>query len=134
MLDSIYFMLGRLGLSHFYACGDVTYVKLTREFHNSLTYSVKPDTASTIGTVKFRMFNREFKYSTDRLVDLLNIPYGEGVIYETPLDTDEVNNFGEFWEQLTRHNATSFDGNVASSIHNSAICYFQKMLADTIFD
>lgn len=53
-------MIDRLGLTHFYAQRDATYVRLTLEFLISLVYTIQIMTASTVGTVSFRMFNREY--------------------------------------------------------------------------
>ena len=80
-------MLGRLGLTHFCARRDPTYVRLTLEFLSSLVYTTQSWTASTIS---FYMFNKEYQFNLKRSAELLQFLYGEGVICETPLDIDWV--------------------------------------------
>lgn len=82
--------------SHFYASRDATYARLNIEFLNSLIYVIQPDTASAARTVRFQMFNKEYAYNTDQFAEMLNFPYGEGVICETPLKTNWVHSVGEF--------------------------------------
>lgn len=43
-----------------------------------------------VGTVKLCMFNIEYTYTTDQIVELLSFPNGEGVPCEAPLETDWV--------------------------------------------
>lgn len=133
LFDSVHWMINVLGLSHFYARRDVTYARLTVEFLSSLIYVIQLGTASTARTVRFQMFNKEYAYSTDQIAEMLNFPYGEAVICETPLEPDWVHNIGEFWKQLTGYDTDSFEGNVTSQIHNLAIRYFHRILADTIW-
>lgn len=101
-------MLDRLELSHFFSQKDPTHVRLTLEFLSSLHYTTRIGSASTTGTVKFRMFNREYKFTTDQLAEVLQFPYGEGVICEAPLETDWMHKVGKFWEQLMGHPTDSF--------------------------
>lgn len=94
-------MLDRLSLTHFYAHRDPTYVSLTLEFLSSLAYTIQSWTANTVGTIKFYMFNREYEFNLNQMTDLLQFPHIEGVICETPLDTNWPHVVGPFWEQLT---------------------------------
>lgn len=52
---------------------------------------------STIGKVSFGMCNREYQFSQNYIADMLQFPYGEGVVCETPLVTDWAHKFGHFW-------------------------------------
>lgn len=56
------------------------------------------------------MFNKEYSYSTDQIVEMLNFTYGEGDICETPLEIDWVHNICEFWKQLSGYATDSFEG------------------------
>lgn len=67
------------------------------------------------------------------MADLLQFPHGQGVICETPLDTDWPHEVGLFWEQLTGNQTDNFEGNNATQIHNLTIRYFCQMLVHTIF-
>lgn len=71
LLDNVNWMINIVGLYHFYARKDATYDSLTREFLSSFIYTVQPDTASTSRTVQFKMFNKEFAYSTNQLSKLV---------------------------------------------------------------
>lgn len=71
LYDSVHWMINMLGLSHFYARKDPTYIRLTLEFLSSLIYTTKIMTASTVGTVSFHIFNKEYQFSLDQVTDLL---------------------------------------------------------------
>lgn len=88
LYDNVYWMLDRLSFTHFYARRDPTYVSLTLEFLSSLAYTTQHWTASIVGTVKTLMFNKEYEFNLVQMDDLLHFPHIEGVICETPLDTD----------------------------------------------
>lgn len=126
-------MLGILGLSHFLTRREPTYTILTREFLSSFSYTIIPNSASTLGTVKFRMFNWEYEYSLDAKADLFHFSRGNGVVCEAPIDTEWVHEVVPFWQQLTGYYTNTFEGNLASMIHNLNIRYFCQMLACTIF-
>lgn len=133
MHHSVFHMLDNLGLYEIFANKEPTYDRLTREFLSSLIYTVHPGTASAVGTVCFRMFNVEYEYTTDALAGLLGMPYGEGAICETPLDTKWALEAFNFWNRLSNVVATSFEGILASIIHNLTIRIFRYLLACTIF-
>lgn len=83
---SVCYMLDNLGLHDVFIKKEPIFEYLTREFLSSLIYIVHPNTASTCGTIQFRMFNVEYEYTTDELAGLLEIPYWEGALCEIPLD------------------------------------------------
>lgn len=72
----------------------------------------------TTSAITFRMFNEEYEYSTNQLVELLHIPYGEGVLCQAPIETEWSADAFAFWEQIIGAATNSFEGNVASQIHN----------------
>lgn len=86
--NSVNWMSDRASLTHFCACRDNTYLYLTLEFLSSLIYTTRPDSASTISTVRFRMFNREYRFDTNNLTALLIFPSIEGALCDAPLDTN----------------------------------------------
>lgn len=126
-------MLDNLGLHDIFIKKEPTFEYLAWEFLISLIYILHHNTVSTCGTVRFTMFNVEYEYITDELAGLLEIPYGEGALCETPLDFEWSSEAFEFWKKLTGLDTDSFEGNLASSIHNPAICVFRYLLACTIF-
>lgn len=85
---SVFHLLDLLGLHTIFVNREPTFERLTVEFLSSLIYIVSPNTASTVGIVKFRIFAVEYEYSTNKLAGLLEIPHGEGAICETPLDSN----------------------------------------------
>lgn len=115
---SVFHMLDNLGLHEIFANKEPTYDRLTREFLSSLSYTIHP------GTVYFRMLNVEYEYTTDDLAGLLGTPYGEGAICETPLDAEWALEAFNFWNRLSNVVVTSFEGILASTIHNPAIRIF----------
>lgn len=88
LYHSFFHLADILGLHDIFTRKEPTFERITQEFLSSLIYLVHPDTASTVGMVKFRMFNVEYEYSTDELAALLGISHGDGSICETPLDSE----------------------------------------------
>jgi hypothetical protein len=70
------------------------------------------------------MFNVEYEYTTDALAGLLGMPYGECAICETPLDAEWALKAFNFWNRLSNVALTSFEGILASTIHNPTIRIF----------
>ena len=73
------------------------------------------------------MFNKEYQFNLNQIAELLQFPYGEGVICETHLDTDWVHEFGQLWEKLTGNLADNFEGNNVTHVHNPTTCYFSPI-------
>lgn len=88
---------------------------------------------STVGIVRFRMFNREYQYNENDIADMLHFSHGEGDACETPLDTEWAHEFGRFGEQLTSNLADSFKRNNATHARNPTIRYFHQILIHSIF-
>lgn len=86
--NSVYYLVETLGLQNLFQRRDHTYMNLTREFLSSLIYYVNPNIESTADTLKFRMFNIEYEYTTKLIAELLSFPHREGVTCEAPIETD----------------------------------------------
>lgn len=83
----VYYLLDNLSFQHLFNHRDNAYESLTREYFSFLMYSIRPSTASTVGIVKFCMFNMEYEFTTDQLAGLLGFPHGDGVLCEASLDS-----------------------------------------------
>lgn len=57
---NVCYMLDNLGLRDIFIKKEPTFEYLIREFLSSLIYNIHPSTASTCGTIQFRMFNVEY--------------------------------------------------------------------------
>lgn len=77
-------MLDNLGLHDIFERKEPTYGRLTPKFLSSLIYNISPNTASTVGIVKFRMFNMEYEYTIDYLVGLLGFFHGKMLFVRNP--------------------------------------------------
>ncbi|KAK2383895.1 hypothetical protein QL285_071305 [Trifolium repens] len=132
LYDSVNYMLDHLGLNYFLSKKEPVYVKLTLEFLSSLIVATVPDTRSSSGTIYFRMFNVDYKFSFDDLADLLHFSHGNRVICEIPEDRFEKA-YRTFWRIITAKDTDSFEGNTASSIHNPTLRYLRQLLSCTIF-
>lgn len=114
-------MLDNLGLHDIFERKELTYESLTREFLSSLICNISSNTASVVDTVQFRMFSIEYEYTIDYLTGLLGFPHGEGVVCEALIDSNWSTEAFQLWRNLTGHNIVSFEGNIASDIHNPTI-------------
>lgn len=81
----MYYLVETLSLQNLFEHRDHTYMNLTLEFLSLLIYYTVPNSASTVGTVKFRMFNIKYTYITDQIAELLSFPYRKDVPCEAPL-------------------------------------------------
>lgn len=86
LLSSVHWVLNKLELTHFCALSNPTYVNLTLAFLSSFDYYTPMVSRNTIGTMKFRMFNRECEFSQDHIADLLQFPHGDDISCEGPLE------------------------------------------------
>lgn len=62
--NCVYYLLESLNLQHLFNHRDNTYETLTKEFLSSLMYTIRPNIVSTVGTIKFHMFNMEYEFTT----------------------------------------------------------------------
>lgn len=126
-------MLDKLHLSHFSALGDSTYVRQTLEFLSSFYYSTQQVSASTIGTVKFRMFNKEYALNKNSLSDLFHFSHGSDIVCETPIVGSKSIEASRLWEQFTGQHATDFERLKSTHIHNPTIQCFHRIMENTLF-
>lgn len=75
-------------MSDLCAMSSPMYVRLTYEFLSSFYYSIQPSATRVSGIVKFRMFNVNYEFSQDQIVDLLHFPHEEGWACEGSLESD----------------------------------------------
>ncbi|KAI5415995.1 hypothetical protein KIW84_041149 [Lathyrus oleraceus] len=66
----------------------IKYVKLFNREVTPTSYQIPVGYQRTTCTVKFRMFNKNYKFSQDRLADLLQFSHGVGLACEGPLEWD----------------------------------------------
>lgn len=98
LLGSVHWILDRLDLTHLCSLNDATYEKLTLEFLSSFTYYTPMVDQYSFGTVRFRMFNVDYKLSQDTLGDMLHFPHGNGIDYACPLEEEWQYEAFRFWE------------------------------------
>jgi hypothetical protein len=133
LYQSVGYLINALNLDYFLSQSNSTFVQLTQEFLSSLIISITPNTQSSTGIVRFRMFNKEYQFNFNQLADLCRFPHGDNVACEVPQTEQWLHAFSPFWRAITTKNTTSYEGNTASSIHNPALRYVRQVLACTIF-
>lgn len=79
------------------------------------------------------MFNRNYVFSQDKITDMLQFPPAPDIPCELPLVGPFTHDFGLLWQRLTGDIAHDKEGKTSPCIHNPAIHYFQKILANNIF-
>lgn len=133
LFGSVQWILDILDLTHLCSLNDATYERLTLEFLSSFTYCTSMVDQYSSNTVRFKMFNRDHELSQDTLGDMLHFPHGDGITYACPLEEEWKYEPFRFWEQLTGERTFDWEGLKASHIHNPAIRYVHRILANTIF-
>lgn len=79
LLSSVHWMLNKLELTYICGLSDPTYVKLTLEFLSSFGYYTPMVSHNTVGTTKFRIFNKEYEFSQDHITHILHFPHGDNI-------------------------------------------------------
>lgn len=126
-------MLNRIRWTHFVHLCHSTYERLTLEFLNSYSYVTNPVSQGSIGTIRFRMFNRDYEFSHNHIAALLQFSHDIGLPYEVLQWGPWLTEFGRLWECLTGDFATDMKGKKSSHIHKLAIRYFRQILAHFVF-
>ena len=85
------------------------------------------------GLIIFRMFGIDFRYNRPELANLLGTPGGPYVFASTQEDRLLDLELGYFYGSIAGDNNLEPNNMFSENIHNPAICYFHKFLANTLF-
>lgn len=65
--NNVYYLVEIIDLQNLFEHRDHTYLNMTLEFLSSLIYYTMPNSESMVCTIKFRMLNIEYTYTTDQI-------------------------------------------------------------------
>lgn len=133
LYDIIHQMLYTLAWNNFVSLRHPTYKRLTLEFLNSHLLINPPACKGTLGTISFKLFNREYEFRHDEIAAFLQFPHEIDLPCEVPMSSEWIIGVGYLWEQLTEETTNDWEVNKASRIHNLTIRYFWKIMAHTTF-
>ena len=134
--ESITFMLTNTSLLNLCLNPSPTFEPLVLEFLSSFSYNTPPDDPFTTGTANFRMFNQEYSIDQERVAELLEFTRGP-TVHCKPFDPEGDISWDKvgfsLWDDLTGQPTESWRDLCASHIHNPALRYFHRILANIIF-